>query len=212
MCYKKDTMGNKRVADIIARTYFTNKEQRPLEKSGLVSAVGKYFNVNILLLGINIVLILLLILGWKSGMLYNSGVAARGNASSESLFVASDKMPVAISFDFSDTQANGVVKYYLSLKGADLSRFKALVFDVRFSSGKNHSIRIEFVNGFREIGEIGIPSIDSGWKEIVIPLEEVPKITSWNNVEKIGFIIDKWNVSIPKGTIYIDKVRFVEGT
>ncbi len=212
MCYKKNTMGNKRVADIIARTYFTNKEQRPLERNRILAIVGRYFNINLLLLGINIVLILLLILGWKSGMLYNSGTPLHDKASNESLLVASDKMPVAISFDFSDPQANGVVKYYLSLKGADVSKFKALAFDVRFSSGKNHSIRLEFVNNFREIGEIGIPSIDSGWKEIVIPLDQVPKITSWNNVERIGFIVDKWNVSIPKGTIYIDKVRFIEGT
>lgn len=214
MCYKKDTMGNKRVADILARTYFSDADDNDREISveedrSISEPKARYTNINIPLVVANIILLFLLLIGWKSGILYNNVPQQK---SEEQLFIATEKMPVVIKYDFSSPDATSTVKYFLSLKGVDASKFKALAFAIRFSSGKNHSIRLEFVNAFREVGEVGIPSIGNKWKDVIIPLSDVRGITSWRDVKQIGFIIDKWNVSTEKGAVYIDKVRFIEGT
>ncbi len=211
-CYKKNVMANKRVADILARTYFSDGEGKSAQESAEVAVKGKYFNWNILLVGVNFILVCLLILGWRAGVLFNS--VQRGTNSvvkTQELSINPSPTPVVIAFDFSKPEAGATIEYYINLQGVDASKFSSLAFDVRFSSGENHSIRVEFVNQFREVGEVGITSLGTKWKEIVIPLSEVNKITSWNDVRQIGFVLDKWNVSIPKGAMYIDNIRFVEG-
>ncbi len=212
-CYKKDVMANKRVADILARTYFSNGgEGNSVQRSADVAVEGRYFNLNVWLLLANVALVLLLIVGWKTGLLFNPGTGKAPNVTSEELRINPSSAPSIVAFDFSKPGAGATLEYYINLDGVDASKFSAIAFDVRFSEGENHSIRVEFVNKYKEVGEVGIPSLGSKWKEVIIPLSEVTKISSWNDVRQIGFVLDKWNVSVPKGTLYIDNIRFVEGT
>ncbi len=205
-------MANKRVADILARTYFSGGEGKSVADSTEVTVQGRYFNLNTPLVVLNVVLVCLLIIGWRSGILFHRAHKTNSIVHSQEIRVNPSSVPVSIAFDFSNPNSGATIEYYLNLEGVDASRFSSLAFDVRFSSGENHSIRVDFVNQFREVGEVGIPSLGTKWKEVVIPLSEVNKITSWNDVRQIGFILDEWNVSVPKGTMYIDNIRFIEGT
>ena len=205
-------MANKRVADILARTYFSGGEGNSVGRSTEIVGQHKYFNLNVPLIVLNIILLCLLIIGWKTGFFIRHEHIPNSVVQSQAIRINPSSVPISITFDFSNPNAGDTIEYYLNLKGVDASQFSSLAFDVRFSSGENHSIRVEFVNQFREVGEVGIPSLGTKWKEVVIPLSEVSKITSWNDVKQIGFILDEWNVSVPKGTVYIDNIRFIEGT
>ncbi len=204
-------MANKRVADILARTYFSTGEGKEVKHSGVSVGGMRTINLNLPLLVANAFLLVILLVGWRSGALFRGPVTPGLEAHSE-LMINSGSGPISIGFDFSDPKAGSVLTYYVNIKGADVSDYEALAFRARFSKGENHSIRIEFVNQFREVGEVGVPSLGTRWKDVVIPLKEVSGITSWSDVKQIGFVVDKWNASTPKGVLYVDNIRFVKGT
>ncbi len=205
-------MANKRVADILARTYFSEKSRAvssvPSSQKGMLK-VARYYNLNLLLVGLNLFLVVVLLMVWKFGW-FSNRQQIKAIATSQEILVTQRGIPVIIGYDFTKKESGATVEYFLNVGSVDVSDFKALVFDVRFSNGKGNSIRVEFVNNFREVGEVGIPELGESWKEVVISLKDVPKIFSWNQVQQIGFIIDKWNVASSKGSVYISNVRFVK--
>ncbi len=206
-------MASKRVADIIAKTYFSSGEGSSTTVNNRdyssTSSKRNYINLNIVLLLLNILLIAVVIVGWKMGVLFH----ANSQPATAELKLNLKQLPARVKFDFTNSKPTSSIEYSLNLGGADVSDFKAIAFDVRFNRGENHSIRVRFANGFNEIGEVGIPSLGKKWKEVVIYLQDVPGLSSWSSVKQISFILDKWNLSSGRGVMYIDNIRFIdEGT
>lgn len=137
--------------------------------------------------------------------LFNLTHKNRNSNSEIALVIAAD--PLKINFNF-DPAKKEVLS--LNLNKLDLNRFKALGFSVKKMDyhGKI-SLRVEFMNSFRERSELYIKDIPNKWKEYTINLSEFNKINDWSNMTVLAFAVEEWNTREKHNVVYVDNIRLL---
>ena len=100
--------------------------------------------------------------------------------------------------------------YSLDLNKLDITRFKALGFSVKkVNSTGMISLRVEFINDFKEKSEVYFRDIPFRWQDYKIELSKFKNIGDWSSMVHLAFIVEEWNVKEKKGIVYIDNVRLL---
>ncbi|MCM8799892.1 MAG: hypothetical protein NC900_04125 [Candidatus Omnitrophica bacterium] len=115
--------------------------------------------------------------------------------------------PVKINFIFDPAKKE---IYSLDLKGMDLRGFKSIGFLAKKGCFESIKLRVEFSNKFKEKGSFYITDIASNWKEYIIDLAKFKDISHWENIDKLSFIVEEWNVKTKKGFVYIDDIKLLK--
>ncbi|MDD2689725.1 MAG: hypothetical protein PHT41_06220 [Candidatus Omnitrophica bacterium] len=113
-----------------------------------------------------------------------------------------------INFNFDPAKKE---TYSLDLKKLNLSRFRALGFSVKKTNYQDPiSLRIEFINSFKEKSEVYLKTLPPKWQDFKIALSEFKKISDWSEITNLTFTVEEWNVRQKKGVVYIDNVRLLK--
>ena len=120
-----------------------------------------------------------------------------------SLYNGIAKVPYDFSKSFSSAEA-----FSLDVSDMDVSKFNFLKFSVRAEDGTPGTIKIQITNRKNEISSYYLQGVQTGWKEIEIPLLKFVQISDWTKVKDISFILESWNVDDKKGLMLIDEIRF----
>lgn len=101
--------------------------------------------------------------------------------------------------------------FSLDLNKLSLSRFKTLIFLLRKANYSDYiTLKVEFINEFKETAEIYLKDIPHKWKEYTLNLSAFGKITDWNQMSSLSFIVEEWNTQNKSGVVYLDNIRLVE--
>ncbi len=148
---------------------------------------------------------IVLIVGFASFSVFNLSHKNRNPNTEIALVLSPD--PVKINFNFDPAKKE---IYSLYLNKLDLNRFKALGFSVKkFDYNDTISLRIEFVNAFKEKSEVYIKNIPHKWKEYKIDLSEFKKISDWSKMITLAFIVEEWNTKQKNNVVYVDNIRLL---
>lgn len=119
-------------------------------------------------------------------------------------------VPDATRIEFSFEPAQQKI-FTIGLKELNLSQYKTLEFQLKNDNPDNDiSLRVEFVNAFKEKSEIYIKNIGNSWNKYEIDLTEFTKISTWSKMLSLSFIVEEWNVQMDKGVIYIDDIKLLQ--
>jgi len=133
--------------------------------------------------------------------------ASKKNLNSETALILQND-PSKINFNFDPAKKE---IYSLNLNRLNLSHSKALAFSVRNMSSKDKiTLRVEFINAFKEKSEVYIRNIPPKWQDLTIDLSEFKKINDWSEITSLAFSVEEWNASQRKGVVYIDNVRLLK--
>lgn len=122
------------------------------------------------------------------------------------LIVSSDALKINFNFNPAKKEI-----YSVNLNKLDLSRFKALGFSVKRARYEdNLSLRVEFVNKFKEKSEVYLKDIPHKWQDYKIDFSEFKNISDWSEMLNLSFVVEEWNTKEKKGVLYIDNVRFIK--
>ncbi len=147
---------------------------------------------------------LILLVGAGSGIIYFS--RNKSLPSETALFILHD--PAKINFNFNPAKKES---FTISLNRLNLNSFKELAFSIK-NTDKNGavSLRIEFVNSFKEKSEVYVKNIPAKWQEFKMSFLDFKNITDWSEMQSVSFTVEEWNARKDKGIIYIDNVRFLK--
>lgn len=133
----------------------------------------------------------------------------------EGLYVAQNKMPLKLAYDFSKNTADAYT-LGLDLSGLDLGNYALLAFSAKIEEaagyvtrGRPQSVKIEIENARKEKAEYYLQDIEKAWTNYHIPLSNFDKIIDWSNLKSIYFGLQPWNMASRKGSVYIDNIRFL---
>jgi hypothetical protein len=113
-----------------------------------------------------------------------------------------------INFNFNPAKKE---TFSLNLNKLNLTPYKRLGFSVKKANYRDYiSVRIEFVNAFKENSEIYIKDIAHRWRDYKINLSEFKNISDWSEMSTLIFTVEEWNVREKKGLVYIDNVRLIK--
>ncbi len=122
------------------------------------------------------------------------------------LVLASDPIKISFNFDPAKKQI-----YSLNLDKLNLSTYKSLSFSIKKNNAKNPiSMRVEVESKFKEKSEVYIKDIPAQWKDFDVKLNEFKKISNWDNVSNISFVVEEWNSKDNQGTLYIDNLKLLK--
>jgi len=100
--------------------------------------------------------------------------------------------------------------YTINLNKLNLSRFNQLGFAARnMQPNKNLSMRVEFVNSFKERSEVYVKDIPGKWSDFRINLSKFKNIHNWSEITELSFSVEEWNATAKDGILYIDNVRLL---
>lgn len=123
------------------------------------------------------------------------------------LGVGNELIKIRYDFTASDLKKAG---YSIALADLNARGFKELEFKARqrkdFAAAH---LRVELENSFRENAARYV-KVESKWKGYKIKLSDFKEITSWDELKKISFIIEDWNVADKDDCVYIDEIRFTK--
>jgi len=112
-----------------------------------------------------------------------------------------------INFNFDPVKKE---TFTLALNNLDLAKFKSLEFSVRKTNPQDTiSLRVEFVNRFREKSAVYFKDIPNSWKDYTVNFSEFKDISNWHEMASLAFIIEEWNVRQKKGIVYVDNIRLL---
>lgn len=117
--------------------------------------------------------------------------------------------PVKINFNFNPAKKE---MYSLHLNNLDLDRFKALAFSLKKTNYRDSiSLRIEFINSFKEKSEVYLKDIPAVWRDFKIDFSEFKNISDWSDMASLVVAVEEWNTKEKKGVVYIDNIRLLKG-
>ena len=133
-------------------------------------------------------------------------------AKSYALCLSTGNGEIKIKYDF----ANSTLKKEscaLEIPGIGLSDFKLLQFKARRlkNNGAAH-LRVELENELKENASYYIEGVGRNWRQWTIKLSDFKEITRWNNLKRLSFVVEEWNVSDDEDCIYIDDIKFIKET
>ena len=118
--------------------------------------------------------------------------------------------PEAVKIDFVFEPAQKSI-YSIRLEKLDVSKYKTLKFLAKTGNPKDEiSLRIEMNNSLNERSEVYTSALPEKWKDYTIDLADFKKISDWTAMSTLSFIIEEWNSTQDKGTIYFDNVRLTK--
>jgi hypothetical protein len=101
--------------------------------------------------------------------------------------------------------------YSLQLNKLNLMAYKALGFSAKnIDYNDSISLRVEFINAFKEKSEVYIKQIPHKWQDYKINLSEFKGISDWSEMHNLTFTVEEWNAQGKKGVVYIDNVRLLK--
>lgn len=101
--------------------------------------------------------------------------------------------------------------YSLELNKLNLSPYKTLGFSVRKSNYTDTiSLRVEFINVFKERSEIYVRDIPYKWQDYKLDLASFKGINDWSEMSDLKFAVEEWNAKEKKGVVYLDNVRLIK--
>jgi len=116
--------------------------------------------------------------------------------------------PAKINFNFNPAKKES---FTIDLNRLNLKTFKTLSFAIKNTDKTdNVSLRVEFINAFKERSEVYIKNIPAKWQEFTISFLDFKNITDWSEMRNVSFSIEEWNTRKERGIVYIDNVRFVK--
>ena len=129
---------------------------------------------------------------------------------SQSFYISSDKLPLAIAYDFSDAGKSKLRSVSFDLENIDVSRYRYLAVSARTQrkSRIDSSIRVQIQNAVLEKDSQFISGVNEKWQEHSFLLSAFKQITNWSKVGSLTFVIDEWNVGNKKDVLYIDEIHF----
>ena len=133
----------------------------------------------------------------------------RKNAFNSEIALVLAPDPVKINFHFNPAKKE---TYTINLNNLDLDRFKALAFSVKKTNYKDSiSLRIEFINAFKEKSEIYLKDIPASWRDFKINFSEFKNISDWSDMASLIVAVEEWNTREKKGVVYVDNIRLLKG-
>ena len=128
------------------------------------------------------------------------------------LYLATGNEQIKIKYNF----ANSTLKkegYTITLSGLGLEDFKLLQFAARRL--KNYgaaNLRVELENNLKENSSYYVKGIGNKWRQWTIKLSDFKEITRWDNLRRLSFVVEEWNILDNDDCIYIDDIRFTKET
>ncbi|MFA5090355.1 MAG: hypothetical protein WC510_04910 [Candidatus Omnitrophota bacterium] len=121
------------------------------------------------------------------------------------LVVSSEAAKINFHFDPAQKEV-----YSLDLNSLDLNKYKTLSFAVKKTKFTDSlSLRVEFINKFKEKAEVYLKDIPLKWQDYNIPLGDFKSINSWSDMQKLNFTVERWNAKGKQGVVYIDDIKFI---
>lgn|SRR3989338_7004421 len=112
-----------------------------------------------------------------------------------------------INFNFNPAKKE---TYSLDLRSLDLRKFKALSFSLKKLNYKDTiSLRVEFINNFKEKSEVYLKNIAHKWRDYRVSLEDFKNISDWSGISQVNFVVEEWNTREDSGVVYIDNLRLI---
>lgn len=129
---------------------------------------------------------------------------------SQSFYISSDRLPLAIAYDFSGAGKGKLRSVSFDLENIDVSSYKnfALLARTRKKSLAASSLRVQIENAFSEKDSEFISGVNEKWQKHAFPLSIFERINDWSKLKSLTFVIDEWNVGNKEDSIYIDEIRF----
>ncbi|MBN2830682.1 MAG: hypothetical protein JXL82_00170 [Candidatus Omnitrophica bacterium] len=185
-------MDKKEIYEHLARIYLDASSNKKRTKTHL-----KLYN-NLFVIS------LLLLVGAGSGVIYFSS-KGKSLSSETALFILPD--PAKINFNFNPVKKES---FTINLNRLNLKSFKELGLAVK-NTDKNGviSLRVEFINSFKEKSEVYLKNIPVKWQDFRISFLDFKNITDWSEMQSISFTVEEWNARKDRGILYIDNVRFL---
>jgi hypothetical protein len=113
--------------------------------------------------------------------------------------------PIKINFDFNPAKRE---LFSLNLNNLNLTKYNTLAFTLKKADAKEPiSVRIEFVNSFKEKSEVFVKNIPLKWGDYKIDFTQFKNITKWDDMTGLVFSVEEWNATDKKGLVFIDNVR-----
>jgi hypothetical protein len=189
-------MDKKEIYEHLAKIYLdASSKSRKKKKTKVSSGLFR----NLFFLSLTVVLALGLVL-------FNTFTKRRNFNSEVALVLAPDALKINFNFDPAKKEI-----YALSLNKLDLSRYHALGFSVKRQNFQDSiSLRVEFINAFKEKSEVYIRDIPHKWKDYKINLSTFKRISDWTEMIVLSFGVEEWNAKFKKGLVYIDNVRLLK--
>lgn len=99
----------------------------------------------------------------------------------------------------------------ISLKKLNLAHYKTLGFSIKKNDPKNNiSLRVEFINSFKETAFIYLREIPCKWGEYKIPFSDFKAISDWTEMANLSFIVEEWNTAEKKDVVYLEDVKVLQ--
>jgi hypothetical protein len=132
----------------------------------------------------------------------------RQSAKAHSLQLDIGNEPIKIKYNFSGSNLKKET-YSIALSDLNAQGFQELEFKARRRKdfGSVH-LRVELENSLRENASCYIKDIGNKWKRCSVKLSDLKEITRRDNLKRISFIIEEWNVADKDDCVYIDEIRF----
>ncbi|MBI4707771.1 MAG: hypothetical protein HY761_07600 [Candidatus Omnitrophica bacterium] len=153
------------------------------------------------------VVVLLLVLFISVGAIYFGNVV-KGMAYHKEIALFLSESPTKINFNFDPAKKE---IFSLNLNKLNLNRYNVLGFSVKnINFEEKLSLRIEFVNVFKEKSEVYIKDIPRNWGDFKINLADFKHIHDWSEMATLSFCVEEWNAKSKKGVVYIDNIRLLK--
>jgi len=101
--------------------------------------------------------------------------------------------------------------YAVKFNNLDLSHYRTLSFNIRKTNPKDTlALRIELANVFEERAEVYLKNISSDWQSVNIPLSDFKKISQWQKIRELAFIVEEWNSKEKNNVLYLEQIQFLK--
>lgn len=195
MCYTSDRMDKKDVYDHLAKIYLDASASK---KPKVQIASSKIFqNLFVVSISLVVALSITLVYTLSKRKVFKTEVA---------LVLLHEAARINFNFDPAKEET-----YELLLNKLNLSRFKELGFTVKRAEFEdNVSVKIEFINNFKEKSEVYLKDVSNKWQDYKIKLADFRNISDWSEMLGLSFSVQQWNTRGKKGLVYIDNIRVIQ--
>lgn len=193
-------MEKKEIYDYLAKIYLDDNKRAPKEKKG--NSFKKY----------RLFLITAIIVSFGALFYYfilRHPVESH-KAKIRSLYLATGNELIKIKYNFSGDSTLRKESYTITSLGLDVQNFHELKFIARRLKNEGSlNFKIEIENSLKEAAFCYITNLSNKWKEFTIMLrDDFKEISRWDNIKRISFVAEEWNIENKDDSIYIDEIRF----
>jgi hypothetical protein len=188
-------MDKKDIYEHLAKIYLDaslNKKKKSIRRSKIFQNI---------LLGVSF-----FVLAFGLGIYANLHKAKPLFKSELALILLTDAVKINFNFDPAKKEI-----YALNLNSLDLARYRTLAFTVKNANFRDTiSLRVEFVNAFKEKSEVYVKNIPHRWQDFKIGFGEFRNISDWSEMLSLVFSVEEWNAQSKKGVVYLDNIRLLK--